>query len=126
MAVPRICPSPSRMDLNIEIRTLKLQTIAATNPPPSKASSPTNHAEPAARLTTTICLTQIMRLVKSATIREKKRFMWQVYCVRIYYERSSDKSCSTRFLMSSRITRTDSIPWPAGSSSTQSSYRLPG
>ena len=33
---------------------------------------------------------------------------------------------SMRRRMSSRIGRTESIPWPAGSSSFQSSYRLPG
>ena len=53
------------------MRMLKLQTIAATKPPPSNACSPTSQAAPAARLATTICLTQILRLVKSATTREK-------------------------------------------------------
>ena len=100
---------------------LKLQTIAATNPPPSNACSPISHAAPAARLATTICLTQILRLVKSAMVRVNRRFIAPVYSAEKNYERSSDKSCSTRFLMSSRITRTDSIPCPAGSSSTQSS-----
>ena len=35
-------------------------------------------------------------------------------------------ACSTRRRISSRIGRTASTPLPAGSSSTQSSYRLPG
>jgi hypothetical protein len=39
---------------------------------------------------------------------------------------SSASSCWTRRSMSSRMRRTTSTGWPAGSSSSQSSYRLPG
>jgi uncharacterized membrane protein YccC len=39
---------------------------------------------------------------------------------------SSDRRPVTRRLISSRMRRTDSTPLPAGSSRSQSSYRLPG
>ena len=39
---------------------------------------------------------------------------------------SSSRRVRIRPRISSRIGRTESMPWPAGSSSTQSSYRLPG
>ena len=55
MAVPRIWPKPSRVDLCSEIRTVKLATIAATNPPFLKAKSPTCHDTAAAAAVTNTC-----------------------------------------------------------------------
>ena len=54
-----------------------------------------------------------------------------ITCVSLYglflvRQVSSAISCSTRARISSRMGRTAWMPWPAGSSSTQSSYRLPG
>ena len=46
IAVPTIWPKPSRIDLCSEIRILRVETIAATTPPPSTTESPINQATP--------------------------------------------------------------------------------
>jgi hypothetical protein len=53
---------------------LKAQTIAATNPPLKTNESPINQAVVEARDATTICLTQVLRLVKSFIPQIKKLF----------------------------------------------------
>ena len=53
---------------------LKAQTIAATNPPLKTNESPINQAVVEARDATTICLTQVLRLVKSLINQSRKRF----------------------------------------------------
>ena len=46
IAVPIICPKPSRIDLCSDMRMLRVETIAATTPPPSTTESPINQATP--------------------------------------------------------------------------------
>ena len=48
IAVPTICPNPSRMDLCREIRILRVETMAATTPPLVISKSPTNQETPPA------------------------------------------------------------------------------
>ena len=69
MAVPTICPKPSRIDLWSEMRILKVETMAATTPPPSTSKSPRNQATPPDKPATSICLTQSLLSVKSFTAR---------------------------------------------------------
>ena len=69
MAVPTICPKPSRIDLWSEMRILKVETMAATTPPPSTRRSPKNQATPPESPATSICLTQSFLSVKSFTAR---------------------------------------------------------
>ena len=69
IAVPTICPKPSRMDLWSEMRMLKVETMAATTPPPSTSRSPKNQATPPDRPAISICLTQSFRSVKSLIAR---------------------------------------------------------
>ncbi len=59
-----IWPKPSRTDLYIEIRILKLQIIAATKPPFSTKASPKNQAKLAAIEATKTCLIQAFLLTK--------------------------------------------------------------
>ena len=46
IAVPTICPNPSRIDLWREIRMLSVETMAATTPPLLMSKSPTNQETP--------------------------------------------------------------------------------
>ncbi len=81
IAVPTICPNPSRIDLWSEIRMLSVETIAATTPPPSTKRSPKNQATPPESPATRIWRTQSLRSAKSFTARFniKKR----VYALRL-------------------------------------------
>ena len=69
IAVPTICPKPSRIDLCSDIRILRVETMAATTPPPSTSRSPKNQATPPDKPATSICLTQSFRSVKSFITR---------------------------------------------------------
>jgi hypothetical protein len=53
---------------------LRAQTIAATKPPLKTKASPSNQAMVEARDATTICLTQVLRLVNNLMNQVKKAF----------------------------------------------------
>lgn len=65
IAVPTICPKPSRTDLWSEIRIESVQIIAATTPPFSISKSPTCQAVAPARPATSIWRTQTRRSANS-------------------------------------------------------------
>ena len=75
IAVPTICPNPSRTDLCRLIRIVREQTIAATTPPFLRSEPPTSHAVAAAIAATEIWRSQFRRSKNGLSAFLKIRFI---------------------------------------------------